>query len=149
MKANIANVIAEFVRQSDSDLDVRLESQAQALIETHCVQPIIGKWIDANDAESLLGAFALADKDFADKFPALAHVTARERHQCIKAIEVHFEHCQHCSLKRGYDLEMDSRIEQAYRQNKNSLLQLLRENDSESSDEGDHILVMTAIPAHQ
>ena|SRR5256885_6977359 len=137
MQANIADAIANFVREAESDLDLRFESQAETLIETHCTRPVIGKWIDRNDVETMLAALDLEDTDFAQRFPTLAHLTSSHRRRFIATIESHFHHCTHCSLKRSYDLELDLRIERSYHQNTHALLHLL-ENDSSETEEGEH-----------
>jgi hypothetical protein len=138
MKYDVIDVIADLVRQSTPDLPARLEYQAEALSELECTQPMLGRWIDEYDVNYLLSAFALADKDFAAKFPGMAHFSGHERQQFLIMLETHFERCPHCSLKRGYELELDARIEQACRQNRDSLLQLLEEETTEMSDEGEH-----------
>jgi hypothetical protein len=147
MKADIANVIAEYVREEDSDLENRFESQAEVLGETRCTEPVIGRWIDANDVEQLLAAFALGDEDFAERFPSMAHVTSEKRQRCLETIEVHFHHCTHCALKRSYDLELDMRIERAYREHRDALLHQLKGDETETSDGGDHVSAMEAILA--
>lgn len=137
-KDDITEVIANFVFKSAPDLASRLEFQAEALDEAKCINPVIGRWVDENDVKYLLSTFALNDKDFAERFPAMAHTSRAERQRVAAALEKHFEHCQHCSLKRGYDLELDARINQACQQNSDFLLQLLGEDETESSKEDDH-----------
>ncbi|HKY05937.1 MAG TPA: hypothetical protein VJQ56_13665 [Blastocatellia bacterium] len=138
MKNDLTDVIAAFVFRSAPDLASRLEAQAEALDEAKCNNPVIGRWVDENDVKYLLSAFALNDKDFAERFPAMAHTSKAERQQVIAVFEEHFEHCKHCSLKRGYDLEMDARIKQACKQNSDFLLQMLEEEDAEPSKEDEH-----------
>ena len=128
MKDELTDVIADFVFKSAPDLASRLESQAEALDEAKCINPVIGRWVDENDVKYLLSTFALNDKDFAERFPTMAHMSSATRQQVIAALEDHFEHCQHCSLKRGYDLELDARIKRACQQNSAFLLQLMRED---------------------
>ena len=138
MKNDLTDVIADFVFNSAPDLASRLESQAEALDEAKCSSPVLGRWIDENDVKYLFSTFALNDKDFAEKFPAMAHTTVTERQRVVAALEKHFEHCQHCSLKRGYDLELDARINQACQQNSAFLLQMLNEDETEPSTEDEH-----------
>lgn len=138
MKNDLTDVIADFVFKSAPDLASRLEAQAGALDEAKCTNPVLGKWIDENDVKYLLSTFALNDEDFAERFPAVAHTTKAERQQVINALEEHFEYCQHCSLKRGYDLELDARIKQACQQNSEVLLQMLEEAETEPSKEDGH-----------
>lgn len=138
MKNDLTDVIADFVFKSAPDLASRLESQAEALDEAKCSNPVLGRWIDENDVKYLLSTFALNDQDFAEKFPAMAHTTKAERQRVVAALEEHFEHCTHCSLKRGYDLELDARIKQACQQNSDFLLQILEEEETEPSKEDEH-----------
>ena len=145
---NVAALIADMVRQSDAELTARFEYQAEALSEIACTNPVIGHWVDASDVEYLLSTFALGGKDFAAKFPAMAHITEQQRHQLIATIKAHIEECQHCSLKRGYDLELDARIKQACQQNSDHLLRLLEEDDGDGATEDDH-RIGTAYSAHQ
>jgi hypothetical protein len=138
MKNDLTDVIADFVFKSAPDLASRLEAQAEALAEAQCINPVVGRWVDENDVKYLLSTFALNDKDFAKRFPAMAHTSGAERQQVVATLEEHFEHCQHCSLKRGYDLELDARIKQACQRNSDFLLQVLGEDETESSKEDDH-----------
>jgi hypothetical protein len=138
MKSDITNVIAELVLESDSDLATRLEYQAEALRTTECTNPVIGQWVDENDVKYLLSTFALGDKDFAARFPAMGYITAPERQRVIAAIEAHCNDCPHCSLKRGYDMELDARIKQACQQNNSALLQLLKDEMAETSEESEN-----------
>jgi hypothetical protein len=145
---NIIAVIADMVRQPDPELTTRLEYQEEALREIECTYPVIGRWIDAYDVKYLLSTFALGDKDFATKFPAMAHTTEAQRQRLIVAIEAHIDQCKHCSLKRGFDLEIETRIERACQQNKGELLRILNEDEGNATTEGDHLLV-PAYSAHQ
>ncbi len=139
MKSDLTDKIADFVFMTTPDLASRLEYQAEALREAKCTNPVVGRWIDENDVKYLLSAFALEEKDFAAKFPTLAHITAQERQQAITTIEDHLEKCPHCSLKRGYDLELDAKIKQECQKNRDVLLQLLKEEEeADSSDDDDH-----------
>ena len=135
MKTNITDVIADFVLQSDPDLATRLEYQEEALREVECTNPAFGRWIDENDVKYLLSTFALGNNDFAAKFPTMAHISDQERQRVIAAIEAHCEQCPHCSLKRGYDLELDARVKRTGQQNNSALLQLLEEEETELSEE--------------
>jgi len=136
MEPEITDIIADLVRQSNPDIEARLESQDEALREHECTDPLIGKWVDANDVKYLLSTFDLADADFAERVPSMAHVGREERRLVAKSIEKHFEQCTHCSLKRGYDLELDAQIKRACRQNSALLLELLGEGEAEPA-EGD------------
>jgi hypothetical protein len=138
MKNDMTDVIAEFVFKSAPDLAARLESQAEALAEAKCSNPVLGRWIDENDVKYLFSTLDLNDEDFAERFPAMAQTTKSERQRVVAALEEHFDHCQHCSLKRGYDLELDARIKQACQQNSDFFLQMLGEDEAETSQEDEH-----------
>lgn len=127
MKSDIADIIAELVRQTNPDVDSRIAYHAEALSEVKCTRPLIGRWIDSCDVEYLLSALDLADEDFASRFPVASSVKASDRRRMAAAIESHLCECQHCALKRGYELELDGRIEQACIQNRDLLLQILEE----------------------
>lgn len=139
MKKDLTDIIADLVFKSAPDLASRLEYQAEALDEAKCSNPVIGRWVDENDVKYLLSTFALSDKDFAERFPAMANTRREERKQVIAAIEGHLEHCKHCSLKRGFDSELDARIKKACQQNSDFLLKILGEDETESAKEGDHL----------
>jgi hypothetical protein len=139
MEDDITKVMAGLVRQANPDLETRLTYQAEALRETPCIDPSVGRWVDANGVPLLLSALALDDEDFAERYPAMAHLGGPERQRLAAKLEAHFDQCPHCSLKRGYDLESEARIEQTCRQNKDFLLRILEGAEAGSTDEGDHI----------
>jgi hypothetical protein len=137
MESRLMDRIVNLVRDAEPDLDARLESQADALRDLKCTNPILGQWIDTYDVQYLLAAFALNDADFADDFPKLAHLKEAEREIIIKAFEDHFDQCSHCHLKRGYDLESNSRIERACKATRNEAPSLPNQPDKiASSKEG-------------
>lgn len=139
MKPDITEVIADFIFQADPELRSRLEYQEEALREFTCRDRALGRWVDFNDVNYLFSALALEDRDFAERYPTLSHINGHERQRLIAAIEGHFEKCPHCSLKRGYDLEMDGRIEQACQQNNDFLLRILEQDEANSAEqEGEH-----------
>lgn len=139
MESDISDIIAGIVVEADTELAARMEYQAEALRENACTDPVaFGRWVDANDVKLLVSAFALGDKDFADRFPRWGRINEAERREFLAGLDVHFETCKHCALKRGYDLELDAHIKLACQQNNKFLLQLLREEEAESAEEGDH-----------
>ena len=138
MKREITEVIADLVHETEPDLESRLESQAEALRERKCVNPLIGGLVDAYDIKYLLSSLSLEDPDFAVMFPALSSLTAERRVELVTSIKEHFEHCPYCFLKRSYDLELDARIKQVCRNNAPLLLRLLDEEESDPSNESDH-----------
>lgn len=113
--------IINLVRAAEPDLDERLKKQDEALRALECTNPTLGKWITTYDVEYLMAAFNLNDEDFAENFPEMSHLNHHDRSQIIEAFEDHFLHCSHCHLKRGYDLEMNARIESVYRKHGNAI----------------------------
>ena len=137
MKSDLTDVIADLVLKSAPGLASRLDYQAETLLEARCIEPMLGRWIESNAADELLSAFALEDNDFAARFPTMTHLSGEERYRVVATIENHFEQCPHCSLQREYDLELDTHIEQALQQNDELLLQLLEEDEADSSAEAE------------
>jgi hypothetical protein len=135
---DILDVITDLVSQ-DSEVELRLEAQAEVLREVKCIKPVFGQLIDANDVKYLLSLLALSDKDFAERFPTKSHFLEQQRQRLITAIEEHLERCPHCSLKRSYDLERDARIKQVCRQNGDLLLELLA-GDSDLLEECERLV---------
>lgn len=151
MGYDFSETFAKLVLETNPDLTLRLESQEEALQEVKCINPLFGRWVDAHEVNYLLSVLALNDQDFAKMFPAMAQVTERERLRFAEALESHFDECSHCSLKRGYDLEMDARVEQSCRENNDFLLQVLREEETDSSEEmsRQEAELKRALKAHQ
>lgn len=119
------NLIIDLVRKAEPDLDSRLESQAEALSELQCTNPVLGRWIDEYDVDYLMAAFSLDNDEFSSNFPAMGHLNQHDRSQIIEAFESHFDQCPHCYLKRGYDAEMNARIERAYQINNDAVAEHL------------------------
>ena len=119
------DLIIDLVRKSEPDIDSRLESQAEALKELECTNPVLGRWIDEYDVDYLIAAFNLDDEEFSSTFPAMGNLNQHDRGQIIEAFENHFDQCPHCFLKRGYDMEMNARIERAYRMNNAAVMEHL------------------------
>lgn len=133
MTFEVKNLIVDLVFQTTPELDARLEYQAEALRDTKCMQPLVGRYIDANHVEYMLAALALGKQDFTELFPAMARIAGPDRREVAAAIEQHLELCLHCSLKRAYDLELDVRIEQACKRSNEPFLQLPQEKKGGSS----------------
>lgn len=148
MESDFTDLLADFVRQAESDLDSRLDAQADALKDLTCTEPTLGKWVDAHDVEYMLAAFALNDDDFVEHFPSMAKITANDRNRIIKAFENHFEHCPHCHRKRSYDLEFNSRIEFVTRQNRAQLLHHLKETEPAEPLEEEHEVAAAGAAHH-
>ena len=136
MKFMVSTAIANMVWSADPEVEFRIEAQAEALKENKCIDTLVGQWIDANDLEYLNAVLDLADCDFAQRFPSVAHVTHERRQQMKAEIGSHLSRCIHCSLKHGFELELDSRIMRACRENREDLLRLLKDQDVDLA-EGD------------
>lgn len=139
MDYDFDDIIVNKIRKSDPDLSARLEAQVEAVDELKCTNPAVGKWIDAYDVQYLFAAFALDDDDFAENFPKMRELTQHDRKRILKTFETHINSCSHCHLKRGFDLELDSRIERAFRENKDNLVHQLNPEASETEGEADHL----------
>jgi hypothetical protein len=139
MESDFSDIIVKLLRQAEPELDGRLEDQAEALNETKCTNPLFGRWIDTNHVEYLLAAFSLNDSDFEEYFPDMTGVTEQHRKRIVRAFEDHFELCGHCSLKRGYDAELDGKILRLCRENKDHLIHQLKPENKETATEGDHL----------
>jgi hypothetical protein len=138
MKSTINPALVNLLRQNDPEVEFRLEAQEAALKEIPCRNPIVGRWITQIDVEHLLSALDLDDISFAERFPSIAHLGHERRQRMKDEFAHHLDHCQHCSLKHSYELELDARIMRLWRQNKDSLLQLLDEGGIDLS-EGEHL----------
>jgi hypothetical protein len=131
METKFTNVLASLVFEANPDFTSRLDEQEEALGEITCIDPTYGLWVDAADVPYMLAALSLGDEDFARMFPAMAHVAGPERQRFAAALTAHFSQCLRCRHKRDNDLELGACIEQACRQNSDSLLQLLEDDEAE------------------
>jgi len=136
MKSTINPALVNLLRQNDPEVEFRLEAQEAALKEIPCRNPIVGRWITQIDVEHLLSALELDDISFAERFPSIAHLGQERRQRMKDEFAHHLDHCQHCSLKHSYELELDARIMRLWRQNKDSLLQLLDEGGGHRQPRG-------------
>jgi hypothetical protein len=138
MKSIMSITLASLVQRTNPDLQSRLEAQDEALSESECITPVIGRWVDAHDVEFLISALDLDDVNFAKRFPAAPQLNEQRRRDMKAEIESHLNHCRHCSLTHGYELELDARIMRAFRENKTDFMNLL-DKDEAGPVEGDHI----------
>lgn len=120
----LANLVAEIVLRNDDEPKKRLNDQDEALRENECVNPEIGRWVDACDFPFMIETLMLNDKIFQSEFPEIG-LSADERKELVSRIEEHCEVCTHCSLKRGYDIEWELRIERAFNENPQDLLKVM------------------------
>lgn len=148
MESDFTDLLDIFVRQAEPDLNSRLEAQAESLTGLKCTEPVLGKWVDEHDVEYMLAAFALDDDDFVATFPSMANITEDDRNRIIEAFEKHFEYCPHCSRKRNYDLEYNSRVERVFQQKRAELLHHLSESPAETESEEEHKREAVLIAAH-
>lgn len=136
-KFDVSDVIAGLVFKTNPGLTSRLEDQEEALRESSCTEPALGRWIN-DDIEYVLSALSLSDKDFAEMFPSMANVGGDERGRLAAALETHMTRCRHCSLRRAYALELSARIERALREPDGLLSQMLEEDEPDGEQEGEH-----------
>lgn len=132
---DITDIIAELVFESDPELCSRFESQAQQLAASVCTDPVIGRWLDANDLAYLEAVFDLTNKDFAERFPTMKRTTRRERKELVETFREHIAKCPHCALKHKFDLELDDQIDQLLQENREPLQRML-EQAASSTQEG-------------
>lgn len=131
MNEDIGDFIASLVCNREDDLPTRLQYQVEALAESACSEPSLGQLIDETPVSLLMAALAASDQELAEVFPTLSRFALGERQEIRERLDDHFEKCLHCSLKRGYDHEMDNRIEQACHENKDELLRLLDADETQ------------------
>ena len=149
MKSTINPALVNLLRQNDPEVEFRLEAQEAALKEIPCRNPIVGRWITQIDVEHLLSALDLDDISFAERFPSIAHLGHERRQRMKDEFAHHLDHCQHCSLKHSYELELDARIMRLWRQNKDSLLQLLDEDGIDLSEGERLAMELVHVTEHQ
>lgn len=130
MNPDISDFIVELVRKREGDLPTRLKYQAEAVLETMCTEPDLGRLVDENDVPFLLATLASSDREYAEMFPNMSDLSMSEREELVEVFERHFECCEHCSLKRGFDIELGSRIERACFESRDVLLTLLLEDEA-------------------
>jgi len=148
MESDFTDLLDIFVRQAEPDLNARLEAQAESLTGLKCSEPVLGKWVDEHDVEYMLAAFALDDDDFVAIFPSMSNITEHDRNRIIEAFENHFEDCLHCSRKRSYDLEYNSRVERVFQQKRAELLHHLSQSAPEPKPEEEHKREPVLVTAH-
>jgi hypothetical protein len=129
VKEDIADVVVGHVHASNSDLGSRLKVQERELARIKCIDPAIGRWIDANDLNYLQAAFDLDDKEFAARYPTLPPTTKAGRKELMRAFRRHVKACPHCRLKNEFDLELDKMVNEALAENREALLELLNESE--------------------
>lgn len=139
MDSELINVF-ELMQRSESDLPARLASQEEALDELTCTEPRLGKWFEENTVSYVLAAFNLSDKDFAEVFPPLKHISAAQRQNIIQAFEEHIERCPKCYRKRSFDLEFEGRLESALHENREVLLAKLDQSGAGEASEEEHVI---------
>ena len=138
MESTVKRIFANGVWLAQADMKSRLEYQAEALKEIKCINLIVGQWIAQNGVDYLLSVLDLDDHTLGKRFPSFTLVNYERRQRMKAAIESHLENCPHCSLKRGYELEMDALVEKLARQDKDYLLECLEEDEPDQS-EGEHL----------
>ena len=128
MQTDFTETLATFFRQTDLELQTRIEGQEEALQDIRCTDLLVGRWIDSAFTSYLFAAFNLTDAEFTEMFPQL-EISATHRQQVIAVMENHLSQCQRCSLKQGYDLEFEARFKKACKPNRDLLMSLLNEDE--------------------
>jgi hypothetical protein len=147
MDSDFINVF-ELMQRKESDLPTRLASQEEALGELTCTERRLGKWFEENTVSYVLAAFNLNDKDFAEVFPPLKHISAAQRQNIIQAFEEHLDRCPRCFRKRSFDLEFEGRLESALHENREVLLAKLDQPGAGVPPEQEHLIDGKARFAH-
>jgi hypothetical protein len=133
-------LIARLVREADMEAGARDKAaQRDAVVETECTFRVIGNWVDSFDIKYLLSILALNDKDFVENFPNAGTIPREDRKALARTIESHIDGCQHCALKRGFDIEEDDQIKRICRDNRAMLLEMLAEDNEGMEIEGGEI----------
>jgi len=143
MTITICDLVADLVRHADANVEPRLEAQVEELLAAQCMNPVIGRWLDQYGIDYLSAIFDLDDDIYAQRFPAAPDIGRARRQRMVSEFNTHLEHCKHCSLKRGYELELDARIALVLRHNKDFLLQHLEEEVDVA--EGEHLSQHSAV----
>jgi hypothetical protein len=128
MFKDITGEIADLVFKSTPDLCAQLKQQAQKLAGIACNEPVIGRWIEANDLDYLVAAFSLNDDDFTQRFPTAVATTKQERRQLIKRFRAHVKTCPHCASKDEGDRALDQLIDRALTENRLEFVERLKES---------------------
>jgi len=125
MEYDIRNTIADFVRKADPHFEKHREERDQVLRRTSCINPSLGRWMDIG-VEFLFSVLELEDRDFTVRLPILAHLTQTDRRRFLRLLQEHVQVCHHCALKHEDELDLNARIERAFQDNSQFLLQELR-----------------------
>jgi hypothetical protein len=124
MEYDIRNTIANFVRKADPNFEKHREDREQRLRQTTCINPNLGRWVDLG-VEFLFSVLELDDQDFKVRLPILAHLSKTGRRRFLKLLQEHVKVCRHCALKHEDESDLNSRIDQAFEDNSEFLLEEL------------------------
>jgi hypothetical protein len=117
MEKELIALLSGSIIEREDDTPSRLSTQEDALKDSKCIEPRLGRWIDSCDFPFLIETLALDDTVFSQEFPNVK-LEAAERKRFANDLEAHCEVCTHCHLKRAYDLEWQSRVKRAFADNK-------------------------------
>lgn len=123
MEYDITRFIANTVRNGPN-FDHQMNERANSMREIPCNNTSIGQWTDAGIG-FLFAALELDDPDFGTRLPALADLTKPTRAQLLRSLKDHISVCSHCALKYDLEIDLNTRIEKALRENSDFLLQQL------------------------
>ena len=135
----IIEKIAKLTLDANPELKEVLDYRAKELQRVKCTNPAIGRWVDEFDVKYLFSSFALEDAEFVAHFPVMANITAPQRQKLLETFNTHFEYCQRCSLKRGYDLELGDKIKNTGQQHRDTLIQMIEAEEADAED--DHLAI--------
>lgn len=110
-------LMASLVVEHDGDTPHRLSAQEEALRNLKCDKPELGRWISRYDFPFLIETLTLDETIFSREFPGVG-MSVEDRRALCNDLEMHCEDCERCHLKRGYDLEWQSRVNRMFSENK-------------------------------
>jgi hypothetical protein len=118
MGTNLIMLLSGLIVGKDKDVPYRLSEQEKTLQALECSDPEgAGIWIAKCDFPFLIETLMLDDAIFIKEFPGV-QLTAEDRKQFAYTLELHSETCPRCHLKRAYDLEWQSSVDNAIAENK-------------------------------
>jgi len=149
MESDFFDIINELICLEDDDLVNRLEEQEQALAGLDCTNPTLGKWFEKCSVSYVIAAFNLSDKDFAEQFAHLRHVSSNQRQEIVHAFQKHITDCPRCGRRNSYDLEFEKKLESNLMKNKEFLTSYLNNDNPDQPSEEDHKTDLKAQSAHR
>jgi len=125
MEYDIRSTIANIVRKADPQFEKHRKEREDRLRRVGCINPNLGRWMDVG-IEFLFSVLELEDRDFKVRLPILAHLNKTSRRRFLRLLQEHVQVCRHCALKHEDEMDLNARIERAFQDNSQSLLEELR-----------------------